>query len=284
MTEAFIQGYVLPSMQINLQSPLAAKIRKQMVEALAQFTMLAPADRVLVCVSGGKDSSILLALLKEVQRKAAFDFEIEAAILDQGHPGFEVRPFQSFVENDLGVKLHILTKDTYSIVKEKVTSGVYCSLCSRLRRGILYTFAAENKFTKLAMGHHRDDLIETLLMNLFYTGKTATMPPKLLSDDKRNILIRPLAFVPEKELTQLAQEWAFPVIPCNLCGSQDGMKRQKIKALVKNLEIENPSLGNSILGAMGNIHVSQMLDQSLWSFNSAAPETIEDLAVSAFEL
>lgn len=271
-------------MQINLQSPLAAKIRKQVVEALAQFTMLAPADRVLVCVSGGKDSSILLALLKEVQRKAAFGFEIEAAILDQGHPGFEVRPFQSFVENDLGVKLHILTKDTYSIVKEKVTSGVYCSLCSRLRRGILYTFAAENKFTKLAMGHHRDDLIETLLMNLFYTGKTATMPPKLLSDDKRNILIRPLAFVPEKELTQLAQEWAFPVIPCNLCGSQDGMKRQKIKALVKNLEIENPSLGNSILGAMGNIHVSQMLDQSLWSFNSAAPETIEDLAVSAFEL
>lgn len=251
---------------INLEHPLAVKIRKQMVEAMATYNMITEGDRVMVCVSGGKDSSVLLALLSEVQKRAPYNYSLEAVMLDQGHPGFHPENFRAWVES-LGVKLTILNKDTYSIVKEKITDGVYCSLCSRLRRGILYDHAYNNGFTKLALGHHRDDLAETLLMNLFYTGKLAAMPPKLKSDDQRNILIRPLSFVAEKDIAELAKAWAFPIIPCNLCGSQDGMKRQKIKSLLRDLEKDIPQIGNSILGAMSNVHSSQLLDQNLWDFD-----------------
>lgn len=256
---------------MNFELPLAIKIRKQITEALHAFNMLEEGDKLLVCVSGGKDSSILLALLNQIQKKAPFNFTIEAAILDQGHPGFDPKPFQQWVESQ-NIKLHILTKDTYSIVKEKVTDGVYCSLCSRLRRGILYTFAFENNFTKLALGHHRDDMNETLLMNLFFTGKLASMPPKLKSDDGRNLLIRPLAYTAEKDIEQLAKEWNFPIIPCNLCGSQDGMKRQKVKKLLRDLEKEIPEIGNSMLGALGNVHASQLLDKNLWDFENLNKE------------
>lgn len=236
-----------------------------MVEAMAEYNMIQDGDKVMVCCSGGKDSSILLALLHEIRRRAPYDYDIEAVMLDQGHPGFNPEAFRGWV-GSLGIKLTIIAKDTYSIVKEKVTSGVYCSLCSRLRRGILYDYAHANGFNKMALGHHRDDLMETLLMNLFFTGKTATMPPKLKSDDKRNVIIRPLSFVAEKDLSSLARAWGFPIIPCNLCGSQDGMKRQRIKSLIKELEREIPQMGNSMLKAMSNIHVSQMLDPGLWNF------------------
>jgi tRNA 2-thiocytidine biosynthesis protein TtcA len=267
---------------MDLNSKLANDIRKQMVEALATYEMLSEGDKLMVCCSGGKDSSILLTLLKEVQKRAPYSFTMEAVMLDQGHPGFMPQAFQAWVEAQ-GIKLTIIQKDTYSIVKEKVTSGVYCSMCSRLRRGILYDFAHANGFTKMALGHHRDDLQETLLLNLFYTGKLASMPPKLKSDDGRNILIRPLSFVAEKDLKALAKEWDFPIIPCNLCGSQEGMKRQQIKKLIADLEKTIPTLGNSMLKAMSNVHESQLMDQSLWDFtNLKADQKMAQIQVDHF--
>ncbi len=264
------------NLSVDFEHPLAIKVRKQMVEAMANYQMIADGDRLMVCCSGGKDSSILLALLSEVMRRAPYKFEVEAVMLDQGHPGFNPLEFANWVREVLGLKLVILSKDTYSIVKEKVTSGVYCSLCSRLRRGILYDYAFENGFTKMALGHHRDDLSETLLMNLFYTGKLASMPPKLKSDDGRNILIRPLSYVAEKDLIALAQVWNFPIIPCNLCGSQEGMKRQRIKKLISDLENEIPFLGNSMLKAMSNVRHSQLMDAGLWDFQNLKSDTKSD--------
>ncbi len=260
------QSLTAQSPVVDFTHPLAVRIRKQMVEAMAEYKLIEDGDRVMVCCSGGKDSSILLALLSEVQRRAPYKFHFEAVMLDQGHPGFDSKPFAAWVQS-LGVPLTILQKDTHSIVKEKITSGVFCSLCSRLRRGILYDHAHNSGFTKMALGHHRDDLSETLLMNLFYTGKLASMPPKLKSDDGRNILIRPLSFVAEKDLRELADLWKFPIIPCNLCGSQEGMKRQKIKKLLSDLEKDIPQIGNSMLKAMGNVHESQLMDKSLWDFD-----------------
>lgn len=253
-------------MGLDLNSPLAIHLRKQMVEAMARFQMIENDDKVMVCTSGGKDSTILLALLTEVQRKSPYRFELEAVLLDQKQPGFDDSAFKAWVKNKLGVKLTVLERDTYSVVVEKVKDGVYCSLCSRLRRGILYDYAAQEGFTKMALGHHRDDLNQTLLMNLFYTGKLSSMPPKLKSDDGRNVIIRPLAFVAEKHLMQLTADWQFPIIPCNLCGSQEGMKRQKIKKLIRDLEVDIPRLSNSMLGAMSNVHESHLLDQRLWDF------------------
>lgn len=257
---------------IPIDSPLAVKIRKKIVQALSDFDMLEDGDKVMVCVSGGKDSSILLTLLKEIQRRAEINFTIEAAILDQKQPGFQIQDFKNWIENDVGVKLHVIEKDTYSIVKEKVQGGVYCSLCSRLRRAILYDFAHAQGFTKLALGHHKDDLLETLLLNMFYTGNISSMPPKLKSDDGRNILLRPMAYVDESDLIELQKEWAFPLIPCNLCGSQEGLKRKKIKALLKNLEQDIPAIKESLLTSMKNIKPSQMLDQNLWNFEEFAME------------
>lgn len=254
-------------MGLDFTHPLAVRLRKQIVEAMAGFRMIERDDRVVVCVSGGKDSSILLALLTEIQRRAPYRFHLEAAILDQKQPGFQVGPFRDWVEKVVGVPLTVLERDTYSVVTEKVKNGVYCSLCSRMRRGILYDFAFEKGFTKMALGHHRDDLNQTLLMNLFYTGKISSMPPKLRSDDGRNVIIRPLALVAESDLIGLAADWKFPVIPCNLCGSQDGMKRQRVKALIRDLEKEIPHLSHSLAAAQSNVHESQLLDHRLWDFD-----------------
>jgi tRNA 2-thiocytidine biosynthesis protein TtcA len=260
----------------ELTNPLATKIRKTMVDAIADFNMLENDDRLLVCVSGGKDSSVLLALLLEIQKKSPVKFHIEAALLDQGHPGFDPRFYKEWIES-LGVKFHIISRDTYSIVKEKVVNRIYCSMCSKLRRAILYDFASENGFNKLALGHHREDICETLLMNLFYSGKLATMPPKLKSDDGRHIVIRPLAYVPEKELAILAAKWEVPILPCNLCGSQDGMKRKKTKALLAQMELENPILLSSMIGAMKNVHKSHLLDKKLWDFEHMTVDAIESI-------
>ena len=244
-------------------SELAVSIRKQMTQALADFKMIEEGDRVLVAVSGGKDSSIMLALLEQIRRRAPFQFEIEAAILDQKQPGFEPKSFLNWV-NSLGIKLTVLEEDTYTIVKDKVEEGkTYCSLCSRLRRGILYNYAHENGFTKLALGHHRDDLIETLMLNMFYSGKMATMPTKLCSKDARNIVIRPLAYVKEQSLLDLQVMWGFPVIPCNLCGSQDGLKRVEMKKMLADLRKKIPHVDNSLLSAMSNVLPSHLLDESL---------------------
>lgn len=251
--------------QVNRELPLAVKIRKQITQALADYNMIHEGDRLLICVSGGKDSSILTILLDEIRQRAELNFTIEAVILDQKQPGFSVNAFQSWLQSE-GIKLHILERDTYSIVTDKVKDGVYCSLCSKLRRAILYDFAFENRFSKMALGHHRDDVIETTLLNMFYTGQLSTMPAKLRSDDNRNTVIRPLVFVAEKDLIELSQTWNFPVIPCNLCGSQEGMKRQKMKKLVKQLEQDIPNLGASFTNALQNAKPSHLLDQKLFNF------------------
>jgi tRNA 2-thiocytidine biosynthesis protein TtcA len=254
------------SKSIDLESPLAVKIRKQIVQALNDFDMIKDGDKIAVAVSGGKDSTILVALLNEIRRRSERKFTIEAMILDQKQPGFQITDFKNFIES-LNIKLNILEKDTYSIVKEKTPEGsIYCTLCAKFRRAILYDFTAANGFTKMALGHHRDDLIETTLLNMFYIGQMGSMAPKLKSDDGRNIVIRPLVYVAEKDLTQLAKDWGFPIIPCNLCGSQETLKRKKMKKLVQELEKDIPNIGASIITSLSNINPSQLLDQKLWDF------------------
>lgn len=251
--------------KVNRELPLAIKIRKQITQALSEYNMLTNGDKLMICVSGGKDSSILTILLDEIRKRAEIDFSIEAAILDQKQPGFSAESFKEWMQLE-GITLHVLERDTYSIVTDKVKDGVYCSLCSKLRRAILYDFAHDKGFSKMALGHHRDDVIETTLLNLFYTGQLSTMPAKLKSDDNRNTVIRPLVFVAEKDLIELAQAWNFPVIPCNLCGSQDGMKRQKMKKLVKDLEKDIPNLAASFTNALQNAKPSHLLDHKLFNF------------------
>jgi tRNA 2-thiocytidine biosynthesis protein TtcA len=252
----------------DFESPLATKVRKQIVQALNDFNMIADGDKIAVAVSGGKDSSILVALLNEIRKRSERKFTIQAMLLDQKQPGFDATAFRVWIES-LGIELKILERDTYTIVKEKTPAGaVYCTLCSKFRRAILYDYAHDHGFTKMALGHHRDDLIETTLLNLFYIGQLASMPAKLKSDDGRNIVLRPLAYVAEKDLKQLALDWGFPVIPCNLCGSQETLKRKKMKKLVSELEKEIPNIGASILSALGNARPSHLLDHKLWDFEN----------------
>jgi tRNA 2-thiocytidine biosynthesis protein TtcA len=253
------------------ESELAIKVRKQIVQALNDYAMIKPNDHIMVCVSGGKDSSILMVLLNEIRKKSVMDFTIQAVLLDQKQPNFNVNVYREWIES-FGVRFTLIEKDTYSVVREKIENGVYCSLCSRLRRGILYNHAFHQGYTKMALGHHRDDLQETLLLNIFYTGKISAMPPKLLSDDKRNVIIRPLVYVSEEDLENLMHEWQIPVIPCNLCGSQEGMKRKRIKNLLNDLQKEIPDIRNSMLTAMGNIHFSQLMDKELWHFDTLENE------------
>jgi tRNA 2-thiocytidine biosynthesis protein TtcA len=253
------------SQRVDRNHPLAVKIRKQITQALAEFNMLRDGDHLMLCVSGGKDSSILAILLEEIRKRAEINFTFKAVLLDQKQPGFNAQSYKSWL-NVEEIPLTILEKDTYSIVTDKIKDGVYCSLCSKLRRAILYDYAFENKFTKMALGHHRDDVIETTLLNLFYTGQLSTMPPKLRSDDDRNTIIRPMVFVAEKDLIELAQIWGFPVIPCNLCGSQEGLKRKRMKKLIKDLETEIPNLGGSFTNALQNAKPSHLMDHKLFNF------------------
>lgn len=251
--------------KVDRNHPLAVKIRKQITQALAEFNMIADGDKIMVCVSGGKDSSILLILLDEIRKRAEQNFTIEAVILDQKQPGFNFLEYRSWLNSE-GLNLTIVEKDTYSIVIDKIKDGIYCSLCSKLRRAVLYDFAFANGFTKMALGHHRDDVIETTLLNLFYVGQLSTMPPKLRSDDDRNTIIRPMVFVAEKDLIELSEIWSFPVIPCNLCGSQEGLKRKRMKKLVKDLETEIPNLAASFSNALQNTKPSHLMDHKLYNF------------------
>lgn len=252
---------------IDFKSSLATRLRKQMVATISQYSLIESGDRLMICVSGGKDSSVLLGLLAETRRRAPFKFDLEAVMLDQKQPGFDACAYKQWVENEVDVKLTILERDTYSIVLDKTpANGIYCTLCSRLRRGILYGHALENGFTKLALGHHREDLSETLLMNLFYTGKLATMPPKFVSDDARNIVIRPLVEIAESDIRELSTAWMIPTIPCNLCGSQDGLKRKVIKRLITDLEKTIPDIRNSMATAITNVRPSHLADDKIWDF------------------
>src|SRR6478735_4424064 len=242
---------------------LEKKLLSGMAKASADFKLIEPNDRVMVAVSGGKDSHALLYLMRELQRKAPFPFSIFALNVDQGHPGFPSQLLPEFFERE-GYEYVIVTEDTYSVVTEKVPEGkTYCSLCSRLRRGILYTQAQKLGATKIALGHHRDDVIETLMLNLLYAGQLKAMPARLRSDDGRNVVIRPLVYASEVELTQLAELKQFPIIPCDLCGSQDNLKRKQVKQLLTKLNDENPTVRANVFAALGNVRPSHLFDLEL---------------------
>lgn len=237
-------------------------------KAIAEFNMIEHGDKVLVCLSGGKDSFTMLTLLHKLQLRAKIKFDLFAFTLDQAQPGWDDRALKEYLDK-MQVSYEVLTKDTYSIVLDKLPEGkTYCSLCSRLRRGIIYSYAEEHGFNKIALGHHRDDLIQTLLMSIMYNGQIKSMPPKLLSDDKKHIVIRPLAYCQEKDIAKYAQYKQYPIIPCNLCGSQENLVRVKIKKLINELAGENPKIPSNMLHALANVQPSQLMDRKLWDFNS----------------
>ncbi|ARG96877.1 tRNA 2-thiocytidine(32) synthetase TtcA [Legionella micdadei] len=243
-------------------------------KAIADFNMIQRGDRVMVCLSGGKDSFSLLTLLHHLQRRSNNKFELFAFTLDQAQPGWDDSKLRGWLK-ERSIPHEILTRDTYSIVKEKIPEGkTYCSLCSRLRRGIIYRYAEEHGYTKIALGHHRDDLIRTLMMSILYNGDIRSMPPKLLSDNKKHIVIRPLCYVQERDIIQFAQEQAFPIIPCNLCGSQENLARKRIGKLIDQLAEENPKVPSNILHALQSIKPSQLMDQDLWQFKNLEKQLI----------
>jgi tRNA 2-thiocytidine biosynthesis protein TtcA len=242
---------------------LEERLLSQVARASADFALLEPGDRVMVAMSGGKDSHAMLYLLREIARRAPFEFSLIAVNVDQGHPGFPKTLLPEYFRRE-GYDFEIVEEDTYSVVKEKVPAGkTTCSLCSRLRRGILYTTAARLGATKIALGHHRDDVIETLLLNLFFSGQIKAMPPRLRSDDGRNVVIRPLVYAAEADLAAFADERGFPIIPCDLCGSQEQLQRKRVKALLATLEAENPNVRRNLMAALGNVRPTHLLDHEL---------------------
>lgn len=245
---------------------LQKRLRRQVGEAIADYNMIEDGDKVMVCLSGGKDSYGMLDILMSLQRSAPVKFDLVAVNLDQKQPGFPEEVLPAYLDK-LGIEYHILEKDTYSIVKSVIPEGkTTCGLCSRLRRGTLYGFAQEIGATKIALGHHRDDIMETLFLNMFFGGALKAMPPKLLSDDKQNIVIRPLAYCEEKDLIAYAEQKHFPIIPCNLCGSQENLQRQAIKEMLRDWEKKFPGRIESIFAAIKNVGPSQLADTSLFDF------------------
>ena len=230
--------------------------------------MIEEGDLIMVCVSGGKDSYAMLDILLSMQKHAPIDFKLIAVNLDQKQPGFPEDVLPKYL-SDLGVDYHILEQDTYSVVKEKVPEGkTFCGLCSRLRRGSLYTYAKKIGATKVALGHHREDIVETLFLNMFFGGTLKAMPPKLLSDDKQNILIRPMAYCSEQEISRYAGLREFPIIPCNLCGTQENMQRRNIKEMLKQWDKEFPGRVESIFRSITNVSASQLADPKLFPFSA----------------
>lgn len=245
---------------------LQKRLRRQVGSAIADFNMIEEGDKVMVCLSGGKDSYGMLDILLSLQKSAPISFDLVAVNMDQKQPGFPEHVLPAYLDA-LGVEYYIIEKDTYSVVKSKIPEGkTTCGLCSRLRRGTLYGFAEDIGATKIALGHHKDDMVETLFLNMFYGSRLSSMPPKLLSDDKRNVVIRPLAYCREQDLADFAQARGFPIIPCNLCGSQENLQRQNIKAMLQQWEQENPSRIESIFSAMQAVAPSQLADTSLFNF------------------
>lgn len=253
------------------------RIRREVGRAIADFGLIEAGDRVMVAVSGGKDSYAMLDVLRGLQRRAPVSFELLAVHLDQGHPGYDGAPLRDWLRDE-GHPHEILREDTYSIVTEKIPEGrTYCSLCSRLRRGVLYSAATRFGCNKIALGHHRDDAIETLMLNVLFAGRIAAMPAKLTSDDGAHVVIRPMIYCAEETLAQYAAERAFPILPCNLCGSQSEAQRKQIKALLAKLEAEHPGVKGSLFASLGNVRPTQLLDRALLSVKSADGEPVRPL-------
>jgi len=267
---------------------LSARLRGQVGRAIEDYRMIEAGDRIMVCLSGGKDSYTLLDMLRSLQRSAPVAFELIAVNLDQKQPGFPAHVLPEYLEG-LGVPYRILTQDTYRVVKRVIAEGrTMCSLCSRLRRGALYRYAAENGITKIALGHHRDDIIETLFLNLFYGGRLKAMAPKLRSDNGRHIVIRPLAYVPEREIARYARGMQFPLIPCNLCGSQPQLQRNAVKAMLGAWEREHPGRMASIFSALRRVEAAHLADTRLFDFRglqavSGALSSMTEAEELAFE-
>ncbi len=246
---------------------LAKRLRRLVGQAIADFSMIEAGDKVMVCLSGGKDSYAMLDVLMRLARKAPVSFELVAVNLDQRHPGFPAHVLPEYL-TALGVPFHIEVQDTYSVVKRVIPEGkTMCGLCSRLRRGVLYRLAGEMGCTKIALGHHRDDLLETFFLNLFHGGSLKTMPPKLVSDDGKHVVIRPLAYVEESDLEAYAELRVFPIIPCDLCGSQEQLQRKQVKAMLREWEKRAPGRLDTIFGALGNVAPSHLMDRSLFDFD-----------------
>ncbi|MEH6344015.1 MAG: tRNA 2-thiocytidine(32) synthetase TtcA [Bermanella sp.] len=247
---------------------LHKRIRRDAGRAISDFNMIEDGDRIMVCLSGGKDSYTMLDILLSLQKSAPIKFEVVAVNLDQKQPGFPEHILPSYLDK-LGIEYYIINRDTYSVVKQKVPEGrTTCGLCSRLRRGTLYAFAEDIGANKIALGHHRDDIVETMFLNMFYGSRLASMPPKLLSNDQRNVLIRPLAYCKESDIESFAQHMQYPVIPCNLCGSQENLQRQNIKAMLHKWEEETPGRVQNIFNSIQNIAPSQLADTELFDFET----------------
>ncbi len=245
---------------------LQKRLRREAGQAIQDFRMIESGDRVMVCLSGGKDSYTMLDILMNLQKSAPVPFELIAVNLDQKQPGFPEHVLPDYLSG-LDIEYHIIEKDTYSIVREKVPEGkTTCGLCSRLRRGILYNFAEEHGITKIALGHHRDDLLETLFLNMFYGGRMKSMPPKLFSDDGRNTVIRPLAYSREKDIARYAALREYPIIPCNLCGSQENLQRQVVKDMLQQWDRQHPGRIETMFRAMCNVEPSHLADTRLYDF------------------
>jgi tRNA 2-thiocytidine biosynthesis protein TtcA len=256
------------------------RIRRLVGQAIADYRMIEAGDRVMVCLSGGKDSYTLLDVLLQLQARAPVDFELHAVNLDQKHPGFPEDVLPTYLRS-LGVQFHILEQDTYSVVKRVIPEGkTMCGLCSRLRRGALYSFAHAQGFTKIALGHHREDIVETLFLNMFHGAKLSAMPPKLQSDDGRHIVIRPMAYVAEADVAAHAVWRDYPIIPCNLCGSQESLQRQVIKDMLLDWERRSPGRVENIFRSILDVRPSQLGDRSLFDFAAMGGASAADLSVA----
>src|SRR3569623_732232 len=257
-----------PRREIREGNKLNIRLRRNVGQAIMDYNMIVDGDRVMVCLSGGKDSYTMLDMLMQLQQKAPVKFELFAVNLDQKQPGFPEHVLPEYLIS-VGVPFHILEQDTYSVVKRVIPEGkTMCSLCSRMRRGALYRYAEEQGFTKIALGHHRDDIIATFFLNLFHGGKLSAMPPKLLSDDGKNVVIRPLAYCREQDLIDYADMKQFPIIPCTLCGSQENLQRKQVRKQMDEWERNNPGRLDQIFGALTNVAPSQLADPKLFDFAS----------------